>query len=482
MFSSHWDMLSKMITENYATPEYDRSVMLMGVYLHKPIASIRHDLKNVGMTYDKIIVYQLEPLIEGHWWTIEHIVKNIRGADEIWDYDLQNIEILRKHGIDAKFRPPTYTESLKKIKTVDDPDIDILFYGSYTEHRCKLIQDLHNRVYIPQESEYDKINFVWLHNIADKKLDDYMARSKIILNMNSKSGDSRQQQTRIFYPLINDKCILSEKSSINYFGDSIHEYKTPQEFNDKMIALLANDAWKNRNHNFGRYYSNFRNRNKIAIFYHLYQTGDWKNIFEQQIFKTQQSWLFDSADYIHIGVNGSEPLPFTFDKVNRVQYNKNTELEADTIKALYDFCLANPDYKVMYIHSKGVTWNDADETKSNIVAWRNYMEHFTVNNWRKCCALLDSHDCVGTEWEEEAHIGDTKEVLPHYAGNFWWANASYIKKLPIDDLFIKNEWTRWKAEFWIGSANPIHYNFYTSGKNKYVQRIDESEYLGLELV
>jgi len=41
---------------------------------------------------------------------------------------------------------------------------------------------------------------------------------------------------------------------------------------------------------------------KIAIFYHLYQVGEWKNLFLEQFSELQKNGLYDRADHIHIGV------------------------------------------------------------------------------------------------------------------------------------------------------------------------------------
>ena len=476
--SDFWLMISQMVDGAYADESYSKSAMLLGSYVHRSVEDQKKEIFSANPDFDKIVVYQLEPLVDGHHWKTERLIENLRGADEVWDYDLQNIELLRKYGIDAKFRPPTSVQSLRKINSVDSPDIDLLFYGSYTPHRAEYIQNLYNASMPADLSDlYLRMNFVWLCGICDDKLDEYIARSKIILNLNPTAEESRQQQTRIFYPLINNKCVVSEKAPINYFGESIVEFNSPQDLAEKVVSLLSNDNWKQKTLNYNKHFTNVNTSSKKAIFYHLYQTGDWENIFTEQIVRLQQKGLFDEADYIHIGINGNKPLPYTFGKVNRIKYNENTDLEADTLSDMQSFCLANPDYKVMYIHAKGVTWSGGiDDIKSNIKSWRDYLEYFTIDQWERCCNLLDTHDCVGTEWEDDAYINNESITAPHYAGNFWWANASYINKLNLDYLYDRNAWTRWKGEFWLGTETPNYYNFYNSGKNKYYMNIDRSEY------
>ena len=57
------------------------------------------------------------------------------------------------------------------------------------------------------------------------------------------------------------------------------------------------------------------------------------------------------------------------------------------------------------------------------------------------------------------------EINPHYSGNFWWANSSYIQKLDLDYIYNEEKgWTRWKSEFWIGTKNPNFKSYHNSGK------------------
>jgi hypothetical protein len=221
---------------------------------------------------------------------------------------------------------------------------------------------------------------------------------------------------------------------------------------------------------------------KIGIFYHIHQVNHWKQLFEDQIINLQQIGLWDEADWIHFGINGDEPLPYDLIKVNKTNRNTNRDLEADTLFSLWQFCNKFPEAKVLYLHMKGVTWdkNVNDPVRSNLAnnieLWRKYLEHFTVRNWIDCVSKLQMYDCVGTEWEDIAEINNVIEKIPHYAGNIWWANASYIQTLDPKFLYVKNDWPRHQGEFWIGTGNPNYYNYHSTGKNKYFNPISPAEY------
>lgn len=229
-----------------------------------------------------------------------------------------------------------------------------------------------------------------------------------------------------------------------------------------------------------------------AIFLHLYQHGnEWAKTYEEQIIKLQSSGLYDAADYIFIGVNGDQNLPFNLAKVNRVffnnastsnQFDKTSEL--CTLKALYDYAnLIGDDTQILYLHSKGVSWStrtseDERNIYQNIILWRKYLEFFLIENWKKSTELLLEYDTVGTEWKPISLFDDGKIKFPtpHYAGNMWWANSSYIKKLDVNFILNNVILGRYAIELWIGTKNPKYYNFFNSNRVLYYDPILREEY------
>lgn len=240
---------------------------------------------------------------------------------------------------------------------------------------------------------------------------------------------------------------------------------------------------------------------KTAIFLHTYQFGNWKEVYNEQIVRLQRSGLYDFADFIFVGVNGTkenqplEPMPYDLVKINRVFKNSKFEIDSEyvTMKAIYDYACVEENAQILYIQSKGVSWwhepQHAEEPVStpkgyvsrklvfqNTQYWRKYLEFFLIDNWKRCLELLEDHDTVGTEWLFDSYIGNYNYPIPHYAGNMWWANSSYIRKL--DPNFITNNMLlgRYSKELWIGTKNPKYYNFFDSGRNLYADPIFEEEY------
>jgi hypothetical protein len=235
-YAQHWEMLAEATKANYG-PQED-VVIVMGNYLYNDLDQVREAYPN-----KKIVVYQLEPISENNThWPPEIITRYLHEADEIWDYDLNNIEYLReKCGITALFRPFIFTERCcKNINSAAEKDIDVLFYGGYTEYRINFVNELQKN--IPGKS------FVWVNNTQHPTLDTYISRAKVVINIHQFENMPQQEQTRIFYLLSNGKDVVSEKSEYNVYGDLIHEAETPKEMATIIKLLLATYEPLRENH------------------------------------------------------------------------------------------------------------------------------------------------------------------------------------------------------------------------------------------
>jgi hypothetical protein len=210
--------------------------------------------------------------------------------------------------------------------------------------------------------------------------------------------------------------------------------------------------------------------------------------------KLQKSGLYDAADYIFVNVNGNEKMPF---ELSKVHINRNSTGDQSTeyyaLKALYDYSIVR-DCRVLFLHSKGVTWSDASrfdarievteemtfrigDIYNNVQNWKQYIEYFSIDKWNRCVELLDEYDVVGTEWIHSSVVRMKTYNIPHYSGGVWWANSNYIRKL--DPNFITNNMIlfRFATELWVGTKNPNYYNFHTCGRNLYLYPILPEEYM-----
>jgi hypothetical protein len=190
---------------------------------------------------------------------------------------------------------------------------------------------------------------------------------------------------------------------------------------------------------------------KLAIFYHIGQIGIGAFVYINQLHRLYTSGLIKEASYIHFGVNGTQEL-FNVPDRTKVAYNQNHKEETETLISLRDFCKENPDYKVLYFHTKGVT-----KESMNAESWRLMMEYFAIDRWKECVEYLNDYDAVGsnlkilgpTTWSDGRQSWE-KAGIQHFVGNFWWTNASYVNTL--SDEFLNSNF-RLDREFWIGTGN-----------------------------
>ena len=157
--------------------------------------------------YDKVIVFNQEPLTATQrQFMHKGYFAWLKQADEVWDYDEQNIEVLKLIRPDVKLHVLKPYKDWSKYAPVAK-DIDILFYGSMNEHRAKILNELKKKY---------KVAVVRTWN--GQELDSYILRSKILLNLHFYYESSMQEQARMIRWIGAPCRILSEKSHKNYLG------------------------------------------------------------------------------------------------------------------------------------------------------------------------------------------------------------------------------------------------------------------------
>lgn len=224
--------VSAMLLEYFDIPKYNNVVFSVGTYIHIPFIKLKEQFPN-----KRIIIYQLEQLMGlSTWQSVSKIIENIKDASEIWDYDYLNTVYLETyHKIKVhRILPLLYTKSLERITSKDNPEFDVLFYGYLNERRFKIFQQL-------QAQLYGKIKFAWIYGSFD--LDSHIANSKTILNLHATEPWNRQEQVRMFYPIINGKTNISEISQINNMPDEIIECHTDQ-LAQTILQVCNSDIWK----------------------------------------------------------------------------------------------------------------------------------------------------------------------------------------------------------------------------------------------
>lgn len=179
-------------------------------------------------------VYQLEHLTALPEWLQERALAVLRGARWVWDYSLQNQDWLRRQGIESTLVIPGYHPQLQKIQLAQNPEIDLLFFGAVTPRRAAILEKIAKK--IP--------NLKILEGVYGKERDEWIARSKAILNLHSYDRPLFEA-VRISY-LLNNRCaVISEPSEGELYGGipslrfSEEDCDHLKEFIEEPIRLRA---------------------------------------------------------------------------------------------------------------------------------------------------------------------------------------------------------------------------------------------------
>ena len=182
--------------------DYSDAIVVCGVYETSKTKMVADFKKR----YSKVIAFNQEPLFAKQRQFMHPLMyKFIKDADEVWDYDELNFRMIKT------IRPDTELHILKPYKDWSkyapvEKDIDILFYGSMNEHRRVILEQLKL-----------KYNVMILTDNFDT-LDQYIMRSKILLNIHFFYEVAMQEQARIVRWLGAPCKILSEHSWRNYLN------------------------------------------------------------------------------------------------------------------------------------------------------------------------------------------------------------------------------------------------------------------------
>jgi hypothetical protein len=185
-----------------------------------------------GLSRYRYIPFQLEQLpAEGGWYS-ENVRLILEGAYDVWDYSRKNIEFMKALGIEAKYLPIGYHESLEQIGRSEPKEYDILFYGSMNERRKAALKDLGR---IPGAKT------ATAEGVYGRERDDIIARSRIVLNLHYYAAGILES-VRVSY-LLNNACfVLTEKSDENpYRALGLPEFEYEQ-LTDACRYYLENES------------------------------------------------------------------------------------------------------------------------------------------------------------------------------------------------------------------------------------------------
>lgn len=205
----------------------------------------------------------------------------------------------------------------------------------------------------------------------------------------------------------------------------------------------------------------------IAVFYHclFWLDGPRRllpasaSIVLSQMKAAENSGLLFATQEIMVGVNGadeSKPLAYALmpEQAKITFHGLQCRNECRTIRMIEEWLPGHEDWYVLYFHSKGATHAQGDDFTGR---WRGCMMRHLISNWNYCIAELDAgYDSIGCHWMTGDQTPPGQSI---WAGNFWWAKASFLATLPsimlrdrIKVSGIDSIESRYESEVWIGNG------------------------------
>lgn len=160
-----------------------------------------------------------------------------------------------------------------------------------------------------------------------------------------------------------------------------------------------------------------------------------------QLKQTNMLDLLDLVVVNNIGLPLDANVYKSDDKIKFIQCSDNSKLfERPTLQLMHSFSKLNDSCKILYLHTKGISYAPNTQISLNIKAWIAYMLHFLLD--KSCLSLLDEHDTVGCNYYEGPY--------KHWSGNFWWITSKYLATLNLDRLVSRAD-----AEWWCLSGKDV---------------------------
>ena len=180
----------------------------------------------------------------------------------------------------------------------------------------------------------------------------------------------------------------------------------------------------------------------IKCYYHIFCTKDpiTLQVVDEQLDTICNSTFYDRFDVINCCVTGNDLNHYNMvmDKLvircgnsnGKIKIHKSvfgdTSYERYTLNSIRDDPdLNSNDTFILYIHSKGVTRSDIP---AFVTTWRKCLMYFLATNAEVCIDKFMKHPYDTVSIFHVPH-GKMSPDGAYYAGNFWWARGTYLKRL-----------------------------------------------------
>lgn len=194
--------------------------------------------------------------------------------------------------------------------------------------------------------------------------------------------------------------------------------------------------------------------------------NNWRDIVKRLFDRIRSSGLYDKIDELRYTLLGdysclSDEI-FQDPKFHNIVYSPQLDLyESVTLNKLW-YAAKEEEFNVLYLHSKGVSYNGQDQ---RILNWVEFLTYFNIDHHTDCLEQLKENDVVG--------VNIYNHIMLHYSGNFWWTKSSYLNKSTQYCI----HYTYNAPEYWITlSRDGSYINLFHLEQNFALMKLSEEEY------
>jgi len=179
----------------------------------------------------------------------------------------------------------------------------------------------------------------------------------------------------------------------------------------------------------------------VHVYYHIYAIDGVESIIDEQLNLIKKH--FDFPYILNVGISIADENKSISNILDILDKSKIRDVRAkghefvtlDLIQKDREK-FGESDY-ILYIHTKGASKLD-DKDYSNIKTWRELMNYFNIEKCKNVLKIFEK-----SEYNTYGVLLGNAGKWKLYSGNFWWAKASYLKTINIDESELK---TRFDAE------------------------------------
>ena len=397
----------------------------------------------------EISILNTEPMNLKH--RFQNIVKYLRKYDgiKLYDYSLSNIHILNESGFTNTHHLPylIYKEEQDLLRNLNLNTGKIYDFGIISpenpvivERRLAVVNFLTNNGYTVKVIQGFK-----------KQRDKQIAMCHTLLNIH---GSNCGEEAKIFEHIRCDRLLAAGYNILS--EDCFHlSNDFIQKYNDNLKIIRYNNFFDKET------IKTIKTIKKYCFIHSCTFQKHGAKKLHYIVNKINSSGLINVLDYVFINNIGipielkNNNSTINANKYILTNYSENTLLyENPTINKLRKFAELNPDSYILYLHTKG---NSYDTERQSIKDWTDMMLYFLVEKYDKCTSqMVSGFDTVGCNYSEVHHN--------HYSGNFWWAKSSYIKTL---NFLNEDVPSKMAPEFWVLQNRPNKYTIHSSGVDHY---------------